>query len=49
METQKFFTSDIKIENDSEANDLICETEFIEIESIDIKEEVIEGKIYSSY
>ncbi|XP_033208726.1 zinc finger protein 888-like isoform X1 [Belonocnema kinseyi] len=43
METQKLLATDIKTENDPETVYRTYETECIEIESIDIKEEINEG------
>ncbi|XP_033208727.1 zinc finger protein 320-like isoform X2 [Belonocnema kinseyi] len=48
METEKFFATVLKTENDSEATDRTCEMECIEIECIDIKEEIIEDPGSSS-
>lgn len=44
LDDQKFFITDIKIENDPEAVDVTYEFEYIEIENLDIKEEIVEGK-----
>ena len=45
--TEEWILNDIKVEDDSEAMTEPCEFEYIEIESIDIKEEIEEGKILS--
>ena len=48
MKTEKMIT-EIKIEDTSEVVDETCEFEYFEIETIDIKEEITEGKISFSY
>lgn len=48
MESQKLLAKYIKLENESKAMEPSYEPEYTEVESIDIKEEIIEGKIPSS-